>query len=572
MAKLVNLPNGKQGSFPDDMSWEDIESVVQKQFPVEKQKDERNLLQKAGGAAQKYINEPLEDIGRQALSAGAGAGQGLANTGAGVRNLLAKGANLIPGVDIPMAKSIDIAPNNINSLIGQFGGSMLGGGAVAKGAERALEVPRHIQSIPMIANAIGKIKGSLGKSSNAINKIMNVTKDIGKNAIAGAAVNPEDQGLGALFGGSGAAAGKAIGAAAPAIGKKLGITGQPGENVSSYVNPEKYKEKFEASQRVGRTLTPGELTENPWIAGKEAAFKRTEKGSFENVEQGNKKLEHEQKAIKNFLNTIYDNKKSSNEEINRLYKGVEKWNLKPTVMSKLKEDPLIYQAIEEVGKDPAWQRNLKNVPENNVAYLDKVKRELGDMERSLKKQKSGAGKSLEYGKARQELTDVMDKAVPGYARARELAQRKIIRKQIRSKLKKDEISGTEFYRKILTNDIEYDDLYNSVKNIPGAQQQLSDMKKTFRSLINLKSAPTEAAQKENFWNSARNSVMQIYQSTKDLLGVSDSKKALKYLNDRKWFDDLVSAKSKKEKNDILGDIMSKMLPAGLNVAEKGNKE
>ena len=569
MVKLVNLPNGSQGSFPDEMPWEQIESVIQKQFPVEQPKDERNLLQKAGGAAQKYVNEPIEDIGRQALSMGAGAGQGLANTGAGVRNLMAKGANLLPGVNIPMAKSVDIAPNNINSLIGQFGGSMIGGGGVAKGLEKGMN---HINAIPQIGHAISQVSKMLGKSSNSINKIMKVTKDIGKNAIAGAAVNPEDQGLGALFGGGGAAAGKVIGATAPAIGKKLGITDQPGSEVASYVDPEKYREKFEAAQRLGRTLTPGELTENPWIAGKEAAFKRTIKGSFENVEQGNKKVEQEKNAIKNFLDNVYDNKKSTNAEKNRLYKSVEKWNLKPSVMNKLKEDPLISQAIHEVSKDPAWQRNLKNVPENNVAYLDKVKRELGDMERGLKTQKGGGGKSLEYGQARKALTDVMDQAVPGYAKARELAQRKIIRRQIRNKLKKDEISGTELYKKILTNDIEYDELHNSVKNIPEAQQQLSDMKKSFKSLINLKTATAEAAQKENFWNSARSSVMQIYQSAKDLLGVSDSEKAIKYLNNREWFDDLVSAKTKKEKNEILGDIMNTILPAGLNVAEKGEKE
>ena len=192
---------------------------------------------------------------------------------------------------------------------------MLGGGAVAKGAERAMEDPKHIQSIPMIANAINKIKVSLGKSSNSINKIMNFTKDIGKNAIAGAAVNPEDQGLGALFGGGGAAAGKAIGASAPAIGKKLGIGEKPGRETLENINFEQAKHTIEAAKRRNFNLTPSEATGSGYIGGQEGRYLRTSKGAIEGEKLSRYRIQEEKQLINSLLDSIYDRSTASNNKI-----------------------------------------------------------------------------------------------------------------------------------------------------------------------------------------------------------------------------------------------------------------
>src|SRR5580704_3529621 len=135
----VELPDGNIGEFPDEMSHQDIESVLQKQFSptnkgtIQGKKPPESLLKRAGGAAEKYINRPVEDIGRQARELGAGAGQGIANTGVGVRNLLAKGANLIPGVNIGMENAINMVPRTPSSTVGDLLGLILGGGQVGAG-------------------------------------------------------------------------------------------------------------------------------------------------------------------------------------------------------------------------------------------------------------------------------------------------------------------------------------------------------------------------------------------------------------------------------------------------------
>jgi hypothetical protein len=575
MAKLVNLPNGSQGSFPDDMDWEQIEAVVQKQFPVEKPKDNRNLLQKSNAAAKKYINEPLQDIGNQALSLGAGAAQGVANTGAGVRNLTAKAANLLPGVNIPMAKSVDIAPNNINSLIGQFGGSMLGGGAVAKGAERAMEIPKHIQSIPTIANAINKIKGSLGKSSGSINKIMKFTKDIGKNAIAGAAVNPEDQGLGALFGGGGAAAGKAIGAAAPAIGNKLGIGEKPGRETLEHLQYSDVGPSVEAANRLGTPLRPSEASKNPYIGGQEGRYTRTSEAAYENVNQGMERQKSEKKAINKLLTTIYDKSTASKNKISNLYQQAYKWNLKPKVIDKLKSDPLIAEAFDTVATDKAWLRKMKGAPENNYAYLDKVRKAMGDQENKLMRA-GEKSKAAEYTDARNSLVKIMDKSAPVYAKARAEAQRSIVRSTIEKKLKKEEIRGSEFFKKIIENDQEYNKTLSSLKNVPEAQAQLRDMKDAWHSLINVEKPSTSSYQSEKGLNQARGSLQKIMEVYNSMFGKKKNLESVKFVrNMEQWTKELQQARasgSKSRTESVLSDILGKAFSSGLNVTKEGLKE
>lgn len=578
MAKLVNLPNGSQGSFPDDMPWEQIEAVVQKQFPVEQPKDNRNLLQKAGGVAQKYINDPLQDIGNQALSLGAGAAQGVANTGVGVRNLLAKGANLLPGVNIPMDKVVDIAPNNINSLLGQFGGSMLGGGAVAKGAEKAMEIPKHIQSIPTIANAINKIKGSLGKSSNSINKIMKFTKDIGKNAIAGAAVNPEDQGLGALFGGGGAAAGKAIGAAAPAIGKKLGIGQKPGRETLENINIEKIRPTIEAAKRQGINLTPGEASRSGYVGGQQGRYARTSKGAIEGERLSEERVEDEKRIINKFLTKVYDKSAASDNKINELYTQVGRWNLKEPVVNKLNQNTLIRKSIENVKNSDIWKDELKDINPNNVKFFDLVKRDLSSSEEGLKNPRTGkdTGESRQYKKSRKELEKVLDKAAPGYREARQEAGRKILRAELDKKIKRDEIKGSEFYNSIIKNDFEYKKLLKKVEKVPEAKETLEDMKLIFKDLINPPKASESAYRSSSSLNQARTNIEKAIQMWDNLFNKERNYESVKFIHNMdQWTKELQQARasgSKSRTESVLSDILGKAFSSGLNVTKEGLKE
>jgi hypothetical protein len=214
-----------------------------------------SLLQKAGGIAQKYINEPVEDIGRQALNVGAGAGQGLANVGAGTRNILAKGANLVPGVNVPMAKEIDLVPHGLASSLGQLGGSMVGGSQVLKSLEH----------IPKVGNAILEVSKMLGKSSKNINKIIGAAEDIGKGALAGATISPENQGTGALLGGAGTAIGQGINKAAPLVKEALRPT-----NIAAKMFPAKNLSEEQLLSNLkaaeGTPTSLGNVLENPFLA------------------------------------------------------------------------------------------------------------------------------------------------------------------------------------------------------------------------------------------------------------------------------------------------------------------
>lgn len=536
----------------------------------EEKVEPESFLKKSGRYAGEF-NKAVEGIPRTALELGAGAGQGLANVGAGVNRLLTKGLNTLPGVNLPMGPTVNMVPETPASEVGEFIGSIIGGGEVGKG----IDALHYLDRIPHIANAVKKAGDIVGKLPTKAKNLLNIGGDISKNALVGAAMTPEDQGIGAALGGTGAAIGRGLGYVPTAL-EKAGILGTPGKNVTSYIKPEEIKETVEAGRRLGTEITPGEATRNPWVATQESRFKRTPKGSFENVQLGEQRAIKEKEAINSLLNNIFDKSDLSKNEIKNLYKSAERWNIKQDTLNRLKEDPLINDAIDKVKTSKAWQRNLKDVPENNIAFLDKVKRELNARERSLRRSEGGGGEAREYKLATKDLTNVLDSA-PGYKEARQKAQREIVRGQIEKKLKKSqsEISGTDFYNNIIKNDIEFNKLYNKLGKVPEAQQQLKDMKAAWHSLINLPKSTHEAYKTESALNQARNTIMQYYEMAKDFLGISDSQKAIKYLRSNEWYDDLLKAKetgNKKKIEDTLSGIMGKLFPGGyVAISEKENK-
>lgn len=563
MAKLVNLPNGKQGSFPDDMSWDEIQSIVQKQFPPTEVKQEeqqpQSLLQKAGGYAQKYINEPTQELGREALGLGAGAGQGLANVGVGTRNILAKGANLIPGVNIQMAKSFDTLPKNINTEAGELFGSILGGNELGAG----LNAVTHIEKIPQIANAIKKASSILGKSPASLEKAVKVSSSIGKNALTGAAMSPDELGLGAALGAGGTALGAGLGYAAPKIANKLGFGLEPGKETIKGLKYEDVAPSVEAAERLGTPLRPSEATRNPYIAGQEGRFTRTSEAAKENVEQGMARTESEKKAINKLLSAIYSPTAANNKKINDLYQSSARWNLKPEIVNKLKEDPLIDNAIKEVSKNPAWKRDLGNTPENNIAYLDRVKRALYDKEKGLKV--DAPGEANQYADARNNLVKVMDEAVPDYKKARELAELKSTRKDIKKAMKEEEIGGSAFFNKFIKNDNEFKKLQQKLRNRPEAQAQLNDMKAAWHSLINIEKPSTASYQSEKAINQARGSLQKVLEMWNQLTGKKSNLEAIRYIRGNKWVKDVKEAGSagdKKKLEETFSNILGKIMPAG----------
>lgn len=541
-----------------------------KEEPKIEQEQPQSLLGKTADLAQKYINEPVESSGLP--SAAAGFLQGTGNIVPGIANLGIKAANLLPGVNIPEYKGFHVAPQDTGAAIGELG-SFFTPGLLGKLGE----VPSHISNIPHIANALKKATGIIGKSPLAIQKALKgltseTGKSIGKNALVGAVMSPEDQGIGASLGGLGSAAGSVLGASIPKGLNKLGFGVQPGEETIKGLTYEDVSPSVEAAQRLGTPLRPSEASRNPFIAGLEGQYPRTREAAYENVELGMERNKSEKKAISNLLSKIYSPTAANNKEINTLYQNASRWNLKPEIMNQLKTDPLIKNALDEVSRNPAWKRDLGDTPENNIAYLDRAKRALYDKEKGLKVPAPSEAK--QYEDARHNLVDIMDKSVPDYKKARELSELKSTRKEIKKKMKEEEIGGSSFFNKFIKNDNEFKKLNYKLRNRPEAQSMLSDMKDAWHSLINIEKPSTASYQSEKAINQARGSLQKVFEIWNQLTGKKKNLEAVKFIRSDKWIKKLQDAKDSRDKNRLestLSDIMGKIFPGGFNAIEESSE-
>lgn len=608
MAQIVDLPNGQEGEFPDNMSRDEIQSVLRKQFGYKEPK--KSYLEKAGQFAEENINKPARDIVQGAGDFTMGAAQGLANIGPGLYNLGAKAANLIPGVNIKEKKGYNFAPNNLNASLGELA-SFFGPGMLGK-AGLATETASHIQRIPEVANAIKKASDILSKSSeeNKLIKLLTgkTTKSTAYNALLGALMNPEDQGLGASLGALGTGIGKISGtdnkllsalaraAGGGAIGYGLGDkTGaeigagiglgapktlellgkgkiKPGQETLKGINYEEVLPSVESANKLGTPLTPAEASRNPVIGSLQGGYARTNEAAAENVRLGMERKENEKKAITSLLDDIYDRSISSDNNINELYRNSYKYSLKPHIIDYLKEDPLINEAFDKVEENTRWKRKLQGVSENNYAYLDKVKKSLSDEEKSL--MKSGRlEEAKEVTEARKSLEQIMDNNNPYYKNARSEAQKKIVRRQMEKKLKSKEINGSNFYKTFISNENNYKELHNSLKNVPEAQEKLNDMKQAWHSLINIQKPSTSSYRAETGLEQSRARFSELYEAINNFLGLKKNKKAIQYIRSDKWIKDLKNMNletNSNKKEEIMSNIFGKLFPGSLSMIEKGS--
>lgn len=547
MPKLVNLPNGKQGSFPDEMSNEEIESVLQKQFPVEKENksffgktpsDEEfsnlagDVLRESPYVAQGAVKEPFK----------------MANV------LLPKGAQ-IPINKLNLAEKISPNVSKEDEKSSESFGGMMGMGLPRAGIMGSLKA---VQGIPHI----GKVLEEAMRASPILNKLVDVGGRGTEFGLYEAAEHPESQLThGALGFGLGAGL-SGLGHGVPAVVNKLGFGKQPGEEVIKGLKYEDVAPGVEAGERLGRPLSPAEATGNPFLGGLQGRYPRTREAAAENVDIGMKNIKSEKKSINKLLDTIFDKSTASNNKVRDLYQTAYKWNMKPEVVNNLKSDPLISEAFETVSKDKAWQRKLEGKPENSFAYLDKVRKELSDQEGKLLK--SGEkSKAAEYTEARNNLTNVMDDSAPVYAKARAEAQKSIIRSQIEKKLKNGEIKGSEFYKKFIRNENKFNDLHSSLKNVPEAQSMLNDMKQSWHSLINVEKPSSASYQSEKALNQARGSLNKALEIWNQIIGKKKNLEAVKFIKGDAWVKKLHDAQKTGDKEKIeksVNDIMMKILP------------
>lgn len=554
----VNLSDGTVLNFPDSMSQDQIKSVIQKKFPVQ-QPQKKSFLD----FDNKQAEQDFSKLSGQVLRESPYVVQGAINEPGKMANVLLPQNMQIPKLDVANRLSPSVSKEQAKGAE-EFGG-MLGMGIPRAGILGGLKAAKGIPHI-------GKVLEQAMKASPILNKLFDVGGRGSELGLYEAAEHPEQAGTrGALGFGLGAGL-SSLGHGVPAIANKLGFGKQPGEEAIKGLTYGQVAPSVEAGERLGTPLRPSEASRNPFLAGLEGKYPRTREASFENVEKGMERKESEKKAINNLLNTIYDKSTASNNKVRDLYQSAYQWNMKPEVVNQLKQDPLISEAFEKVSKDKAWQRKIEGKPENSFAYLDKVRKSLSDEESKL--MRSGEkSKAKEYTEARSNLSNIMDNASPAYKKARQEAQRSIVRSQMEKKLKTGEIQGTEFYKKFIKNENKFNDLVSSLKNVPEAQSTLRDMKSAWHSLINVEKPSTASYQSEKALNQARGSLNRAIEMWNQLTGKKKNLEAVKFIRSDAWVKKLKEAQETGKKENVdnaVNDIMMKILPVSDFLIE-GNK-
>lgn len=173
------------------------------------QMSQSSFLPRAGQFAEQNINQPFEKyLINPLIGAIGGAEETVANAIPGISNLARKAQNLF-GADLPMAKGFHFTPEQYQGLghaAGEAGGYFAGPGMLKAGSK----VAETLGNIPQLAKYLDQAKNIFSKSPNA----SQIGGSAAGNALLGAVMTPENQGTGALIGGT-------LGAAVPGVEKGI---------------------------------------------------------------------------------------------------------------------------------------------------------------------------------------------------------------------------------------------------------------------------------------------------------------------------------------------------------------
>lgn len=526
----------------------------------------------------------------------AGHTQGLMNIPSGLLQLPVSGANAL-GANIPNVPRFNFAPKGAASEIGnalsyignptgilKMLGSLSGLGHISRGA---MGIPIVAKALQHAGNIIGKspfaskVAGNallggayapdhpllgmtLGGAAPALSELTNLGNPLINAGVRGTLGAAGGATLGGLTGtgmGHGALLGASAAVGLPFAAKALGIgAAKPGLETLEHLSESEVKPALEASNRLGTPITPAEASGNPFVGRQEGAYGRTGAAAAEKTRIGMERVTSQKKAVDNLLDTIYDRSKLSKQKISDLYTASFKSNLPKETVQSLKDDPVIAEAFNNVARDPAWQRKLKDVPEHNYAYLDKVKVAIGNEEERL----IGAGesaKAAEYTDARNHLTKIMDTINPTYKTARQEAQKSITRSELQYALNTKEIKGTNFYNTVLRNENKFNDLMKKLKNVPEAQAKLRDMKLAWKNLINIEKPSGSAYREETGLNQSRQIVNKMLDIWTEMTGAKRNLKALKFIHSGEWdksFKEVMKVKDKRGRDEKIAHLLGKV--------------
>lgn len=233
---IVQLPNGQNAEFPDNMPHDQIKAFIQKKFPSQQmtttqQQPKPGWLQREGNFVDTNFNEPIErKFIKPATSMLGGFEQGLANIAPGLLNLGVSGANAL-GANIPKVPQFKFAPEDIYSKAGNIG-SFFSGPGILKSLGKIPElagIGKSAMEIPSVANGVRA-------AGNILNKSPLLSKVAG-NSLLGGAYSPDHPLLG-----------MSVGGLSPVIGKGVkSLFEKPLTAAFQKVNPTEVAESVQAS-------------------------------------------------------------------------------------------------------------------------------------------------------------------------------------------------------------------------------------------------------------------------------------------------------------------------------------
>jgi hypothetical protein len=378
----------------------------------------------------------------------------------------------------------------------------------------------------------------LGAASKAIEVGSPALKLAGRGVMgaAGGALGHELGDITGVTGGSegGALLGAVLG------GRGINVNKNAQKTVFSDLNPEDARKLVEASRRLGLDfITPGEAIENPFLAGEHARIGKTREGAKDLYAAGKRRVESEEKAIINLFDDIYSEGKLAPEKI-KLYEESLATFVPDEIIGELYSgSKTLEKAVKQLGSKPEYQDLLtkKNYDINTIGYWNQVKRVLDGMEGKATRK----GDNTEASVIRQtnnDLKSALDALDPNYSKARSIAEREFVRKDLSKIFNKSDLTLNRF-NELLKNKEEFEKVRSKLDAFPDVQQKLDDMRLVAPRLQNFN--PTNkatAALERTGMSTARNPIDAIRDFFQRNVYGKEDVEAVKLMTDPKWLERL----------------------------------
>lgn len=334
----------------------------------------------------------------------------------------------------------------------------------------------------------------------------------------------------------GGALGAALGARATKRGAEREIARETIE--AQRLSPE-YQDLLKRAREEGLPfLTPGEATGYVPLAQLQGELSRGE-ASSKLYKKGVERVGKEEQAILNLFDKIANEKTIAAKE--KAYNAISGSKVPKNVLQMYKDDIVISQAIKDIQKEPVYQKEFAKIgSEDNIEFADLIKRRLDELigkeENPRTGRLSNTGRLLSQ--TRDSLVSALDKEIPGYNAARELAQRDIVRRNLESLFNRKELTAKSLDQ-VLKNKKQYNDFYKSLSSVPEAQRSLENLKKLGEVVIPPVTPRTAAGFGITGMTKPRSDIeglkTQLMEPlVKFIRGEADSEKIAEFLTDPHW--------------------------------------